>query len=440
MRRFSTVRLPSAVIVVVAAALTAIMLGRPEAAIAAAPWAVMLVLGLTSTRRHGLRGRARLETDRVLVGDEVELAITVRTETAGWLALRPLGDNAGQVLLAGAAASAGRTAAAGSRRADAVASAVDRDRPTVINCRLPPPAWGAHDVGRVEVTLHERYGLFEQTGMLTEPVPLRVHPRPIDLNRLLGPWLVRRQSGVHDSTAADRGVELADIRPFGSGDALRDVNWWASARANELLVTQRHPDRGTDAVLLLDSFVESGHDVRTAVGLAVEAAVALAESHLSLSDRVGLVELGGVVRWVNPGTGRLQLHRLTDALLGTRLYANATDRDLTVLPRGALPPRSFVVALSPLLDQRFIDALHLLRASGHDVVVIECLYHTPAPGSLNADVARAAVAVFEAERAIVRSQLIERGVAIGQWRQGEHLDAVLAELLTTRRRLSRLAR
>jgi uncharacterized protein (DUF58 family) len=153
-----------------------------------------------------------------------------------------------------------------------------------------------------------------------------------------------------------------------------------------------------------------------------------------------LVELGGVVRWVNPGTGRLQLHRLTDALLGTRLYANATDRDLTVLPRGALPPRSFVVALTPLLDPRFVDALHLLRASGHDVAVIECFYDTPAAGPLNADVARAAVAVFDAERSIVRSQLIERGIAVGRWHRGEHLDPVLAELLTTRRRLSRLTR
>ena len=433
MRRSSTVRLPLAVIVVVASALVATMVGRPEAAIAAAPWAALLVLGLTSTRRQGLRGRAELGADRILVGDAIELAVTVRTESAGWVVLRPLGHETPD----------GRNDRSG-RHADhrpvAMASAVAADRPVVVGCQLPTPPWGAHDVGRVEVTLHERYGLFEQHGMLTEPVRLRVHPRPVDLQRLLGPWLVRRQSGVHDSTAADRGVELADIRPFGSGDALRDVNWWASARSNQLLVTQRHPDRATDAILLLDSFVESGHDVRTVVGLAVEAAVALAESHLALSDRVGLVELGGVVRWVNPGTGRLQLHRLTDALLGTRLYANSTDRDLTVLPRGALPPRSFVLALSPLLDPRFIDTLFVLRASGHDVAVIECFYETPDAGGLNVEVSRAAARVFDAERTIVRDRLTERGVAVGRWRRDEHLDLVLAELLTARRRLARMAR
>ncbi len=435
MRRLAAVRLPLAVIVVVASALAAVMLGRPEAAIAATPWAALLVLGLASTTPHGLRGRAEVATDRVLVGDDVNLRVTVRAAAPGWIALRPLGPGHADTV------SSGRPAAGGADDPPPVVTgAIEPRRSLVLHCPLPPPTWGAHDVGRVEVTLHERYGLFEQTGTLTEPVRLRVHPRPIDLRRLLAPWLVRRQSGVHESTAAARGVELADIRPFSAGDSLRDVNWRASARSNELLVTQRHPDRATDTILLLDSFVESGHDVETVVGLAVEAAVALAESHLSISDRVGLVELGGVVRWVQPGTGRLQLQRLIDALLGTRLYANSTDRDLSVLPPGALPPRSFVVALSPLLDPRFIDALMVLRAGGHDVAVVECFYETPEPGPLNTDVARAAACVFDAERSVVRSHLAERGVAIGRWRRGTHLDPVLAELLTMRRRLARLAR
>ena len=82
----------------------------------------------------------------------------------------------------------------------------------------------------------------------------------------------------------------------------------------------------------------------------------------------------------------------------------------------------------------------MLRASGHDVAVIECYYETPAPGSLNPDVARAAARVFDAERSIDRTRLAERGVAIGRWQRGDHLDPVLAELLTSRRRLARLAR
>jgi uncharacterized protein (DUF58 family) len=195
-------------------------------------------------------------------------------------------------------------------------------------------------------------------------------------------------------------------------------------------VSERHPERATEVVLLLDSFIESGHDVRTVVGLAIEAAVALAESHLARTDRIGLIELGGVVRWVTPGTGQHQLQRLTDSLLATGLHANAAERDLTVVPLAALPPRSFVVALSPLLDPRFVDALFALRSTGHDVVVIDCLpeveVHSVSEASLPAE------RLWRAERAMTRDRLAEHRVAVARWRQGDHLDVVLDELIRWR--------
>ena len=230
----------------------------------------------------------------------------------------------------------------------------------------------------------------------------------------------------------ERGVEYADIRPFASGDSLRDINWRASARSEELRVSQRHPDRSTDVILFLDSFVESGHDVRVVFGAAIEAAIALAESHLSLSDRVGLIEFGGLIRWVNPGTGALQLQRLTDALLATGLFANAADKELPLLSRGILPPRSFVVALTPLLDERFIDALYALRARGHDVGVIEC---DPLADPVEDEPDSAAVSrkLWSANRQMLRDQLVGHGAAVVQWHHGSHLDVAIRELIRRRR-------
>ena len=46
-------------------------------------------------------------------------------------------------------------------------------------------------------------------------------------------------------------------------------------------------------------------------------------------------------------------------------------RDVTHLPRGLLPARALVLALSPLLDARGIGALLDLRARGYDLAVIE---------------------------------------------------------------------
>ena len=89
------------------------------------------------------------------------------------------------------------------------------------------------------------------------------------------------------------------------GDSLRGINWRVSAPLTGAVVSQRRPDNGADAIVLLDSFVESGHDAHTMVGLAIEVTVALAEKHLAITGRVGLIDMGGILRRVSPRTGRL---------------------------------------------------------------------------------------------------------------------------------------
>ncbi|MEL6985359.1 MAG: DUF58 domain-containing protein, partial [Actinomycetota bacterium] len=283
-----------------------------------------------------------------------------------------------------------------------------------LQCGLPAQAWGSHDVGRVELRIHHRFGLTTGRGLARQPLPVRVHPQPIELRHLLAPWYVRRLAGVHRSRSAARGIEYADIRAFGPGDSPRDINWRASARANELLVSQRHPDRSTHVILLVDSFADTNMDFPAILGESIEAAMALAESHLSASDRVGLIDLGGVIRWVTPGTGRLHLQRLVDALLATRLYHSEADRAITTVPSQALPSRSFVLALSPLLDTRFVDALHTLRAAGHDVALVELV---PAIDDSNprwdrTPMSAPALRLWRAERDLQRDLLVEHGIAV----------------------------
>jgi uncharacterized protein (DUF58 family) len=416
-----------AALLTVGGAMVAVLAGLPEAALLVAPWMVLLVVGLSNSQPANLRAAVEVGVGRVLVGDDIDVDITV-TGAAGSALITCLPSDGfwdPQV---------NRQL----RSATRVADVLTEQSPTV-TCSLPALVWGAHDVGRVLIEVTEPYGLFRRSGVVSSPVGVRVHPTPTDLQNLLAPWLVRRITGAHRSTALGRGVEYADIREFGPGDSLRDINWRASARSQDLWVSQRHPDRTSDVILLLDSFVESGHDVRKVVGLAIEACVALAESHLSVTDRVGLVDLGGVVRWVAPGTGQMQLQRLTDTLLKTGLYANPTEKQLGVIPPRALPPRSFVIALSPLLDERFIDALSLLAARGHDVAVIECDaawpdVEEPHPSSAFA------LRMWQAEREVVRDGLAESGISVAIWREGTHLDLVLGELSRRRHRAVRVSR
>ncbi len=427
MRPRATDRLLVAIVAAAAGALVALLAGLPEAAVLVTPWVALLVLGFMNRRPSDVRASVEVGPVRVLVGDDVE----VRTSVAGCAGTLRVTCLSGPALWPPGGDSDGRQPAAHDVLVDGAAT---------VSCSLTASRWGTYDLGRVDIEMTEPYGLFRQRAEAGQWVKVRVHPNQTELQNLLAPWFVRRVSGAHLSRAVGSGVEYADVREYSSGDSLRDINWRVSARSTELWVSERHPDRATDVVLLLDSFIESRHDVRTVVGLAIEAAVALAESHLAVTDRVGLVELGGVVRWVTPGAGRLHLQRLTDVLLSTGLYANAADRDLHGVPPRVLPPRSFVIALTPLLDDRFIDALFVLGGRGHDVGVIEC--DPLAAGTAGVDDPLQAVAhrMWEAERQVVRDKLAEHGIAVVGWRSGEHLDLTLRELIRRRRRTLRAGR
>lgn len=431
MIRRATDRLLIGLILALAGAGIALFAGLPEAAVLVAPWATLVTLGLTNARLNQLVVTVGLEQDRVLLGDEVEVVTNV-SGAAGSVEVTCIPS--GRFFT--------NSASEHQLTTSPVGELLVGDRATV-RSKLPATVWGTHDMGSAEIEVTEPYGLFRWSGLANNTARIRVHPTTTELRNLLTPWLVRRVSGAHLSAAAGRGVEYADIRKFGPGDSLRDINWRASARSQDLWVSERHPDRATDVVLFLDSFVESGHDVQRMVGLAIEAAVALAESHLSVTDRVGLIELGGIVRWVAPGTGKIQLQRLTDALLSTGLYANVTDRDLGMVPPRALPPRSFIVALTPLLDDRFIRSLFHLAARGHDVAVVECAaaWHAQPAVEGNKDLSESvALRIWQAEREVVRDQLAENGISVGTWRDGDQIDVVLSELTRRRSRTVRVGR
>lgn len=426
MRRALTDRTIVGLCLGVVGALVAVIGGVPEVALTIAPWVVVCALAWRHTTKPEVRVRSTLADDRVMVGDETQLRLHVSSSQSALVSVRPsapAGFVGGGVVLG--------------PRVDVVGPG----SPAEIVFELSTDEWGAHNLGTVFVDVTPAYGGFRWTGGGEGRTVLRVHPTTRELRELLQPQLVRRLAGTHTSRASARGVEYADLREFTAGDSVRDINWRATARSNNLWVSQRHPDRATDVVLLLDSFVESGHDVRAIFGRAIEAAVALAENHLGATDRVGLVEFGGLIRWVNLGTGPVQLHKLTDALLATGLYANAADKVLPMLSPRALPPRSFVVALTPLLDQRFIDAVFLAHGRGHDVAVIECSVD-PSPTIEGADEPAAVVLakrMWEAERAMLRDQMAEQGIAVATWTDERDLAVVLQELTRLRRRVARAA-
>jgi len=296
--------------------------------------------------------------------------------------------------------------------------------------------WGGHVLGPTYLRARDPLGLL--VWERTQPIrpELRAYPREDVLRRVLRPAETQVLSGNEVARAKGEGIEFADIRPWAPGDSLRRVNWRASARhsalRSELWVNEAHPERNTDVILFVDSFAEARLDGRSTLDLAVRATAALADSYVGRRDRVGLIGFGGILRWLVPGTGIVQLYRIVDALLDTQIVLSYYWREIDVIPRRTLPPNALVIALSPLLDARSVGALLDLRARGIDLAVIDV---SPVPFTRRPADGLDAIAhdVWTLRRGALRHRLQRAGVAVAEWQVSTPLQAVLEEVRSFRR-------
>jgi uncharacterized protein (DUF58 family) len=278
-------------------------------------------------------------------------------------------------------------------------------------------------------------GLAAAEGRHRAPHTVAVYPHLTALRHPPRPVRTQTFVGHHVSPAQGEGIEPGDVRLFAPGDHVRHVNWRATLRHGALHVTQHHRERNADVVLLLDTLSEVGPPGATVVDAAVRGAADLAAAYLARKDRVGLIEYGGQLRWMKPGSGRAQFQRLLDTLLDASVVFTYVTRDLDLVPPRILPPQALVLALSPLLDPRFARAATDLAARGFDLVVIAV---SPAAAERAAmppsPVADLAARLWDLERRPELDALRRRGLAIIHWDGVAPLDVALASLRRPRLR------
>ena len=397
--------------------LTALVFARPELVALTTPFLLALAAGLALATPPRLDVQVTLDADRTLEGEEVGAHVVVEASTPVDrldLYLR-LPDG---VELAEGRNPVALRLRAGERRE--------------LDFTLRTTRWGAHVLGPEYVRARDPLGfLVWETTAPTRP-ELRTYPREEVLRRILQPRETQVFSGNEVSRRKGEGIEFADIRPFAPGDPLKRVNWRSSARRGELWVNEAHPERNTDVILFVDSFAEARRGGEGTLDLAVRATSTLADAYVRRRDRVGLISFGGILRWLVPGTGLVQLYRVVDALLDTQVVLSYYWKEIDVIPRRTLPPNALVIALSPLLDPRSVGALLDLRARGYDLAVIDV---SPVPFTARPAGGLDAVAydIWTLRRDALRLRLQSAGVAVAEWRDDTPLQAVLEEVRAFRR-------
>jgi uncharacterized protein (DUF58 family) len=397
--------------------IAALATGRPELAVCSAPFLVFAGAGLFLAGEPRVVADIELERTRLIEGEDV--AATVRLRNPG---ARPI-----QVELAPM-----RTGQLALVPAGPVAIRVPPNAEAEVEFSVRPVRWGAHAVGPVHVGVRDSLGVVIWEAGVGERVDLRVFPREQRLRELVAPSRTQPFLGSHVARARGEGIEFADVRPFRTGDRVRHVNWRTTARRGALQVNERHPEQSSDVVLLLDTFAEARDETGGTLDSAVRAAAALARAHLARRDRVGVVDFGGTLHWLEPAFGTNQLYRIIDALLASEIAFSYAWRDVESLPRRVLPPGALILAITPLLDQRSIALVTELARRGCDLTVIEIspLDHAP-PGPSASDIL--AYRLWRLERDALRARLRGLGIGVVVWERDASLGPALEEVNAFRR-------
>ena len=283
--------------------------------------------------------------------------------------------------------------------------------------------WGAAGPEWIVVTSRDQLGLTERVLRQPLNMPVRVHPPAERLTSLVPLYRERPVTGEHRAKSKGTGSEFAEIRPYRHGDSVRMIHPQLTARRGEPMVIERHPDRSSTIVLLVDSAQDLGVDIDTSLRWTITAAMALGERHLRAQDRLGLLDVGRTIRWVPPRLGRRHLHTVVDSLLATEVFPREVHAERAPLPAN-LPPSATIVAISPLLNERTLSLLVTLRAKGHDIMVIKPAMPEPEP-----TISTLARRIFTVGNELNERWLRERGVTVIPWKPEDSLEHVLRRIV-----------
>jgi uncharacterized protein (DUF58 family) len=396
-----------------------LLVDRAELFVAAIPLAVGLLSIRSRARPPRLELRQEISADRLAEGDRLLVTVTVAAT-----------DPVPMIEILVALPSMVEIDAGNNRVVLAVDPGTEENWSFAVLC----PARGRFDLG-MHIRLWDRSGMAVCESRQASPKPISVYPYVARISHVPRPVHTQLSFGNYVSPRLGEGIEPGEIRPFLPGDRTRHINWRASLRHQQLYVTQFNQERNADVVLLLDALSETGAAPYSTLDASVRAAAALASAYIARKDRVGFIEFGGFLRWINPATGQRHGEVLIERLLPAATHFSYVVPQLDRLPARVLPPQALVIALSSLLDERFLKAVIDLAARRFDVVVLAVspieATRLVLGGSQLDDMASR---LWAMEWQIKVDGLRRHGLAIVEWHLDTPLEAALAPVARSRPR------
>jgi uncharacterized protein (DUF58 family) len=292
--------------------------------------------------------------------------------------------------------------------------------------------WGRRLLAPATVRITSSWGAFQSTAA-TDHATLTTLPVPAAFDAAAPVRPTDGLVGVYRSARAGEGSEFAGIRPFGSGDRIRRINWPRSLRTDELQVNATWADQDTHVAFVIDAGSDFGisggiDGAASSLDTTVRAAGAIAEHFGRRGDRTSLRAFGTVAPCVVPAAaGQGHLRRLLETLARIR-SAGSSSGDFRGLGGRHWPASGaeLTVMLTPLVTREALDRAVSLGRHGLPVVVVDTLPdHVTADGDAYTALAWR-IRLLERRREIRQVQQV--GVPVVRWLGPGSLDPFLRDV------------
>jgi uncharacterized protein (DUF58 family) len=280
---------------------------------------VVIATVIVNSRRHRLDVDRKVSPQRARSGQPVEVKLSFANEGRGSAPLLLLDDRI-PLELAGNARFALNGVEPGGRRETTY--------------ELRPPRRGRYEIGPLDISFVDPFGLAQTHFEVIGSTPLLVHPRieTLTLPRDLGHQRSMSTSALRQLSGA-RGEDFYTLREYVEGDDLRKIHWPSTAKRAKPMIRQEEMPWHTRATILLDDRLDphDGFEESSSFERCVEAAASLADLYHRSGYNFGVT--GATSSGVPLSRGTQHFHRCLDMLAVIAAHRGGRDEHDALLVR-----------------------------------------------------------------------------------------------------------
>lgn len=240
---------------------------------------------------------------------------------------------------------------------------------------LTPIRRGDAEFGRSYLRIRSRWGLWQRLLIVGKASPIRIYPNfsPIAHFATLGMEANINQLGIHLAQRRGEGSEFHQLREFRGGDALRQIDWKATARQHKPISRDYQDERDQAVVFLLDCGrrLRAKDDTLSHFDHALNALLLTAYVALRQGDAVGFMSFAGVQRWLSPIKGQTGIQTLLNRLYDVHSSTESSDfLQAAQCLMNRHRKRSLVVMISNVREEDGEDLLAATRLLAQQHVVM----------------------------------------------------------------------